>query len=70
LDQGPGVSAADQEKLSRPFQKLSARPTGGESAIGLGLYISRNLAQLQGGDVRYRDRQGGGSCFELLLPKR
>jgi signal transduction histidine kinase len=69
LDQGPGVSAADQEKLYRPFQKLSARPTGGESAIGLGLYISRNLAHLQDGDLRYRDRPCGGGCFELLLPK-
>jgi signal transduction histidine kinase len=38
-------------KLFGKFQKLSARPTGGESSTGLGLAIVKQLVELHGGKV-------------------
>ena len=48
------------------FGKAHADPNRTES-VGLGLTVSRNLAQLMGGDVRYC-RSDGWTCFELRLP--
>ena len=43
-DEGRGISAADRERLFEFFQRLSARPTAGESSTGLGLAICRKIA--------------------------
>ena len=50
-DEGQGISAEDMPKLFGKFQKLSARPTGGESSTGLGLAIVKQLVELHGGKV-------------------
>ena len=51
-DEGPGILKTDQEKLFRKFQVLSARPTGGESSSGLGLYIVKKLVDNLQGKIR------------------
>jgi signal transduction histidine kinase len=67
-DQGPGFSPEDQEKMYRKFQRLSARPTGGETSNGLGLAIIRLLvAQLQG-EVQLTSQTGNGAAFVVSLP--
>jgi signal transduction histidine kinase len=67
-DYGLGISVLDQERLFKKFQKLSARPTGGEHSTGLGLSISKALAQQMGGDVYYqRPSDNKGSVFVLRL---
>ena len=68
-DRGPGVSTADRERIFEPFY----RPPGtGESGdgVGLGLSLVRRIARHHGGEVRCHPREGGGSCFEVLLPLR
>lgn len=50
-DDGLGMSAEDLEKLFGKFQRLSAKPTAGESSTGLGLYITRQLVELHSGKV-------------------
>jgi signal transduction histidine kinase len=65
-DYGPGVSKADQARLFGRFQKLSAKPTAGESSTGLGLYVAREMAILNGGSLRYIAAEQG-ACFSLLL---
>jgi signal transduction histidine kinase len=67
-DQGPGLSAADQEKLFRKFTRLSAQPTGGESSTGLGLSIVKKLAEAMSGTVLCRSVLGEGATFVLRLP--
>lgn len=67
-DQGPGLTAQDQEKLFHKFARLSAKPTGGEHSSGLGLYISQQLAQAMGGQLLWQPGPTGGSCFQLWLP--
>ncbi len=66
-DRGPGVAAAERERIFEPFYRpKSESPDVGHA--GLGLSIARRLAELQGGRLAYAPRFGGGSVFELLLP--
>lgn len=67
-DQGPGIAPAERARLFSQFGRTSARPTGGESSTGLGLWIVRQLAALQNGQVGVECPQGGGSVFWLELP--
>ncbi|HTQ79372.1 MAG TPA: ATP-binding protein, partial [Thermoanaerobaculia bacterium] len=66
-DRGPGVPFSERERIFAPFY----RPAGVSSdagGAGLGLAISRRLAEAQGGTLGYADREGGGSLFTLCLP--
>lgn len=67
-DQGPGLSDEDKKNLFKEFQRLSARPTGGETSTGLGLSISRQLVKLHDGDIRAESEQGKGCTFIVELP--
>ena len=66
-DNGLGMSEAQQAQLFQPFNRL-----GRESLVpdgtGIGLVISRHLAQLMGGELRARSEEGRGSTFTLSLP--
>ncbi len=67
-DHGPGFTAEDKMKIFGKFQKLSARPTQGESSTGLGLSIVKNLTELMGGKVRLNSSPGKGAEFIITLP--
>ncbi|HEX3214872.1 MAG TPA: HAMP domain-containing sensor histidine kinase, partial [Actinomycetota bacterium] len=65
-DEGGGVPAAERERIFERFTRLE--PGRG---LGLGLYIARQLARAQGGDLVAADaRVAGGARFELRLPLR
>jgi len=69
-DTGIGMSQEAVERLFQRFYQVDntvARQFGGS---GLGLEISRSLAQMMGGDIEVRSTQGVGSCFTLDLPLR
>jgi len=68
-DTGPGLSDDDMERLFGRFQRLSARPTGGESSSGLGLSIAKRIVELHGGRIwAERDSGRGGTSFGIALP--
>jgi signal transduction histidine kinase len=67
-DNGPGLSDEDQQKLYQKFQKLTPRPTGGESSTGLGLSIVKQLVNSIGGDVECVSKIDQGSVFTIRLP--
>jgi two-component system, sensor histidine kinase and response regulator len=71
VDQGPGISKQDQERLFQRYVRLSATPTDGESSTGLGLALAKQRARTMDGDLWYEDREGGGSVFtlDLALPR-
>jgi PAS domain S-box-containing protein len=66
VDDGPGVPEYLHEVLFQPYQH-GAQESSRTESVGLGLYMSRKLAQLMGGDLTYR-RQDGTTVFELTLP--
>jgi len=68
LDQGPGVSPADQTRLFQRFVRLASRASGGESSSGLGLASAMQEARWMGGELWYEDASGGGAAFILELP--
>lgn len=62
-DEGPGFSEEDKKKLFSRFQKLSAKPTGGEVSTGLGLSIVKKYVVDLGGKVWVESEPGKGSTF-------
>lgn len=68
-DQGLGISEKDKGRLFRKFERLSSRPTGGESSSGLGLYLVHQMVTRMEGRVRCESKQGDnpGSTFTLSL---
>ncbi|HTR00244.1 MAG TPA: sensor histidine kinase [Candidatus Acidoferrum sp.] len=68
-DQGEGIGPEEMSKLFGKFQKLSARPTAGESSTGLGLSIVKTIIELHGGEVGCDSEPGVGSRFWFKLPQ-
>lgn len=68
-DNGPGVSAADQEVIFDRFRQLEAGTTKGHRGHGLGLSICWALAELLGGALDLDSQAGHGSRFVLTLPR-
>ena len=60
-DRGPGIEPANVDEIFEPFF------TGQPGGTGLGLYISRELAERNGATLRYHPRPGGGSLFRLVF---
>jgi two-component system CheB/CheR fusion protein len=68
VDTGIGMSAAQIEKVFRPFQQADDSITRKFGGTGLGLSISQRLAGMLGGRIDVTSEPGKGSCFSLLLP--
>lgn len=67
-DQGPGIAAHEMSRLFLKFSRLSAMPTGGEHATGLGLSIVKRLVEDMGGSVCCESQLGHGAAFIVELP--
>ena len=68
-DEGAGLSPEDLGRLFGRFQRLSAKPTGGESSTGLGLSIVKRIIDMHGGEVTADSAgPGQGSTFTVTLP--
>jgi len=68
-DEGPGLSPEDLARLFGRFQRLSAKPTAGESSTGLGLSIVKRIIDMHGGHVTADSAgPGQGSTFTVTLP--
>ncbi len=66
-DQGRGVPVPDRERVFERFVRLDeARDVPGS---GLGLFIARSLVALNGGRLRLGEAEGGGTLFEIALPR-
>ncbi len=68
-DEGPGLTEEDRRRLFRKYQTLSAKPTGGESSSGIGLYLSNKIVAMHKGSLEAASEGSGkGSTFTVTLP--
>ena len=67
-DNGVGVADPDRDRIFQPFVQVESGYTRSQGGTGLGLTISRNLAQLMGGDITVESSLGAGSTFTVWLP--
>lgn len=66
-DTGPGIPEAEQARI---FQRFYRSPSvSSEEGVGIGLYLSRQIAAGQGGYLKVTSRPGEGSIFSLFLPR-
>lgn len=68
-DEGPGFSSEDQGNIFKKFHKLTAKPTGGETTVGLGLSIVKSYTEMMGGTISFSTEQGVGTEFYVDLKK-
>jgi signal transduction histidine kinase len=66
-DEGMGMSEADLETLFQPDKVSTRKGTHNEKGTGIGLIISREMIQANGGDISARSAEGAGSTFTVVL---
>jgi signal transduction histidine kinase/putative methionine-R-sulfoxide reductase with GAF domain len=69
-DRGVGIAEGDLPRLFQRFSRIVTDSTRNIAGTGLGLYIARELARQQGGDITVESQVGEGSVFRLTLPIR
>lgn len=67
-DAGPGIPAADRERVFEKFYRCGPQTTRAVGGTGLGLYISRELTERMGGRLRVESEAGDGAVFVVELP--
>ena len=67
-DSGPGIALQDQSRLFEAFSRVDATDRRKLEGTGLGLHLSRKLAEQLGGQITIQSEYGQGSTFTLVLP--
>lgn len=63
IDNGPGIDSETRASIFEPFFTTSA------SGTGLGLYLARELAEINRARLNYIEREEGGSCFRITFAR-
>lgn len=69
-DTGTGISKKHQAELFQPYFQIPNSVVSQNEGTGLGLVVTRKLAELHGGRVEVESELGGGSRFTIVLPLR
>ncbi|MEM9327512.1 MAG: HAMP domain-containing sensor histidine kinase, partial [Bacteroidota bacterium] len=67
-DEGPGFKEEEKHLIFKKFAKLSAKPTGGEIAAGLGLYQAHKCVRALGGEITVEDNPPQGAKVTIIVP--
>ena len=67
-DEGPGIAPEDHQRVFEKFSQVDASATRAHGGTGLGLTISKELAQLLGGSIELESSVGQGAAFTLVIP--
>jgi signal transduction histidine kinase len=68
-DSGPGIDAAERERLMQPFERGEASRNRSTGGAGLGLSVVSDIARQHGGQLVLSERPGGGLAAALRLPR-
>lgn len=69
MDRGPGIAEEELAQVMEPFYRVENSRNRSTGGTGLGLAIAQQLALAIGGSLTLSNREGGGLCAELRLPK-
>jgi signal transduction histidine kinase len=69
-DNGPGIAAADQERIFEEFEQASNGALQTQEGTGLGLAVAKRMVELHGGRIAVQSQPGAGSTFSFTLPIR
>ncbi|WP_460146482.1 ATP-binding protein [Pseudomonas sp. S2_A02] len=69
MDRGPGIAEEELAQVMEPFYRVENSRNRSTGGTGLGLAIAQQLALAIGGALTLSNREGGGLCAELKLPK-
>jgi signal transduction histidine kinase len=69
MDRGPGIAEEQLAQVMQPFYRVENSRNRSTGGTGLGLAIAQQLALAIGGSLTLSNREGGGLCAELKLPK-
>ncbi|MFN2462651.1 MAG: ATP-binding protein [Candidatus Dormibacteria bacterium] len=67
-DRGMGIPDAEKAHVFEQFHRIDSPATASIGGSGLGLFIVRQLVEVQGGQIEVDDREGGGTVFSVRLP--
>lgn len=67
-DDGPGVPTGDRERIFERFARLQEGRSRDQGGTGLGLALSRRVAEAHGGRIHVESSPLGGACFVVSLP--
>jgi signal transduction histidine kinase len=70
IDTGVGIKQGDMDKLFQPFQQIDVFLTKNQEGTGLGLHLTKKLADLLGGNISAKSEYGTGSEFTFTMPLR
>ncbi len=70
IDTGVGIKKEDMNKLFQPFQQIDISLAKKHEGTGLGLYLTKKLTGLLGGDISAKSEYGRGSEFTFTIPLR
>jgi len=65
-DYGAGISAEDQARIFEPFERAVRKAN--QPGFGLGLWVTRRLAEAMGGSITVSSEKGTGSIFTVTIP--
>jgi signal transduction histidine kinase len=68
-DHGIGIPPEHLDRLFSPFFRGRRAPALNRAGLGLGLYITREIARRHGGILEVESTPGVGSCFRMILPR-
>ena len=69
-DNGIGIKSEDMPRLFQDFEQLDSGPSRRYEGSGLGLALTKGLAELQGGTISVDSHHGVGTTVSVVLPKQ
>jgi signal transduction histidine kinase len=68
-DSGIGIAPSDLNRILQPFEQVEDSKSRSRGGVGLGLPLTRKMAEMHGGSLSVASQEGGGTTVTILIPK-